>query len=72
MKRKDLIRHLLKEGCIFVREGAKHSVFFNPLLRKTSTVPRHKEIDNFLAKKICQDLGIIPFLVKKKGKKTEG
>jgi predicted RNA binding protein YcfA (HicA-like mRNA interferase family) len=58
MKRKDLIRHLLKEGCIFVREGAKHSVFFNPLLKKTSTVPRHNEIDNFLTKKICQDLGI--------------
>jgi len=58
MKRKDLIRHLIKNGCIFIREGARHSVFFNPLLRKTSTVPRHTEIDNFLAKKICQDLGI--------------
>jgi len=60
MKRKDLIRHLLQNGCIFVREGAKHSVFFNPLLKKTSTVPRHNEIDNFLAKKICRDLGIEP------------
>jgi len=30
MKRKDLIRHLLKEGCVFIKEGAKHSVFFNP------------------------------------------
>lgn len=58
MKRNDLIRHLIKNGCIFIREGARHSVFFNPLLRKTSTVPRHTEIDNFLAKKICQDLGI--------------
>jgi len=58
MKRKDLIRHLLKEGCIFIREGAKHSIFFNPLLKKTSTVPRHNEIDDFLAKKICRDLGI--------------
>lgn len=58
MKRKDLIKYLLKEGCIFVREGAKHSVFFNPLLKKTSTIPRHNEIDNFLAKKICKDLGV--------------
>jgi len=58
MKRKDLIKHLLKNGCIFVREGTRHSVFFNPLLRKSSTVPRHTEIDNFLAKKICRDLGI--------------
>jgi predicted RNA binding protein YcfA (HicA-like mRNA interferase family) len=60
MKRKDLIRHLIKNGCVFVREGAKHSVFFNPLLKKTSTVPRHNEIDNLLAKKICRDLGIEP------------
>ncbi|PIR07249.1 addiction module toxin, HicA family [Candidatus Jorgensenbacteria bacterium CG_4_10_14_0_8_um_filter_39_13] len=58
MKRKDLIKHLLKNGCIFLREGARHSVFFNSLLRKSSTVPRHIEIDNFLAKKICRDLGI--------------
>jgi predicted RNA binding protein YcfA (HicA-like mRNA interferase family) len=58
MKRKDLIKYLLKNGCIFIREGAKHSVFFNPLMKKTSTVSRHDEIDNFLAKKICRDLGI--------------
>jgi predicted RNA binding protein YcfA (HicA-like mRNA interferase family) len=58
MKRKDLIKYLLKSGCIFVREGARHSVFFNPLLKKSSTVPRHTEIDDFLAKKICRDLGI--------------
>ena len=58
MKRKDLIRHLIKNGCIFIREGARHSVFFNSLIKKTSTVPRHKEIDNFSAKKICQDLGL--------------
>ncbi len=58
MKRNDLIRHLRKNGCIFIREGAQHSVFFNPLMKKTSTVPRHIGIDNFLAKKICRDLGI--------------
>jgi len=60
MKRKDLIKHLLKEGCIFIREGRRHSVFYNPLLKRSSTVPRHNEIDDFLAKKICKDLGINP------------
>jgi predicted RNA binding protein YcfA (HicA-like mRNA interferase family) len=60
MKRKDLIKHLLKNSCIFIREGARHSVFFNSLLRKSSTVPRHTEINDFLAKKICRDLGIEP------------
>jgi predicted RNA binding protein YcfA (HicA-like mRNA interferase family) len=58
MKRKDLIRHIAKNKCLFIREGAKHSVFFNPLTKRTSTVPRHKEINKFLAKKICRDLGI--------------
>lgn len=59
MKRKNLIRYLVKSGCVFVREGAKHSVFFNPLTKRLSTVPRHKEINNSLAKKICRDLGIV-------------
>ena len=58
MKRRDLIKKLLKNGCIFIREGASHSVFFNPLLHKTSTVPRHAEINDWLAKKICKDLGV--------------
>jgi len=58
MKRIKLIRHLTKEGCVFIREGGKHSIFFNPLLKRVSTVPRHKEIDNQLAKKICRDLGV--------------
>ncbi|HWQ99231.1 MAG TPA: type II toxin-antitoxin system HicA family toxin [Candidatus Methylomirabilis sp.] len=58
MKRRDLIRHLRKHGCVFVREGANHSVFFNPLTNCISTVPRHNDIDDFLGKKICKDLGI--------------
>jgi len=58
MKRSDLIKHLLKNKCIFIREGARHSVFFNPQVKRISTVPRHNEIHNFLAKKICNDLGI--------------
>jgi len=58
MKRYDLVQHLLHEGCVLVREGAKHSVFFNPALQRSSTVPRHKEINAFLSKKVCRDLSI--------------
>ena len=58
MKRKDLARYLNKQGCILIREGAKHSVFFNPELKRISTVPRHNEINDFLAKKIIRDLGV--------------
>jgi hypothetical protein len=60
MKRKNFVRYLYDNGCVFVREGAKHSVFFNPLMRMSSTLPRHNDIDNDLAKKICHDLGIKP------------
>jgi len=58
LKRKLLIAHLHKHGCEMLREGAKHSVFYNPSLGLTSTVPRHSEVDDFLSAKICRDLGI--------------
>ncbi len=58
MKRVDLIRHLEKFGCELLREGGNHSVYINRPARKTSTVPRHREIDDFLARKICRDLDI--------------
>lgn len=58
MKRRDLIRHLETQGCEFLREGGNHTVYVNRALKKTSTVPRHKEVDDFLVYKICKDLGI--------------
>jgi mRNA interferase HicA len=58
MKRRDLMRHLARMGCVLFREGARHSVFNNPASRAVSTVPRHNEIDDFLVRKICRDLGI--------------
>jgi len=41
-----------------LREGGRHTVYFNPKTNRTSTVPRHREVNDFLAKKICKDLGI--------------
>jgi mRNA interferase HicA len=58
MKRRHLIRHLERNGCRFLVEGANHTVYFNPVNRKCSTVPRHREIIDFTAKKICRDLEI--------------
>jgi len=58
MKRKQLISFLIASGCIFVREGANHTVFANMIKQKVSTVPRHNEIDDFLVRKICKDLEI--------------
>lgn len=58
MKRRDLVRYLLSNGCELVREGARHSIFCNVVTSRTSSVPRHTEIDEFLSKKICLDLGV--------------
>jgi mRNA interferase HicA len=58
MKKLKLIKHLSKNGCELLREGANHSWWHNPALNKRSAVPRHTEIDDLLAKKICKDLGI--------------
>jgi len=55
VKRVDLIRHLESHGCRLLREGANHSVYVNPAARRSSTVPRHREVDEFLARKICRD-----------------
>lgn len=58
MKRVDLIRHIEACGCAFLREGGRHTVCLNPTARKVSTVPRHREINDFMAKKICRELEI--------------
>ena len=58
MKRHELIRHLEAEGCHLLREGGKHSVYFNPSNSQASAVPRHRELNDFLVKKICRDLGV--------------
>ena len=58
MKRREFLALLANQGCRLLREGGKHSVYHNPATNRTSTVPRHRELNEFLARKICRDLGI--------------
>ena len=58
MKRQELIRHLRRHGCELLREGGNHSVYVNRPALKTSTVPRHREVNEFLVRKICRDLQV--------------
>lgn len=58
MKRVDLIRHLEENGCYLLREGGRHSVYVNPQNNQTSAIPRHREVNDFLCRRICRDLGI--------------
>lgn len=43
MKRRDLVRHLEKHGCEFLREGGNHTVYVNRKAMKVTTVPRQAE-----------------------------
>jgi len=58
VKRRDLLRHLERHGCRLLREGANHTIMTSPRGDKVSTVPRHREINPFLARKICRDLDV--------------
>ena len=60
MKRGSLLRHLRKHGWHLKREGAPHSLGTNPATGGVEAVPRHTEISNKLALKICRRLSIPP------------
>jgi len=56
MKRRDLILQLEKSGCYLIRHGGKHDIYHNPNNGKTEPIPRHREINERLAKKIIKSL----------------
>jgi mRNA interferase HicA len=58
MKRKALLAHLRQHGCEEVREGSRHSWWRNSDNTRRSAIPRHTEINDLLARKICKDLGV--------------
>ncbi|MEE8483427.1 MAG: type II toxin-antitoxin system HicA family toxin [Nitrospinota bacterium] len=56
MKRKDLTREIEKLGCVLIRHGGKHDWYQNPKTKMAQPVPRHKEINELLAKHIIKKL----------------
>ncbi len=58
MKRRELLRHLHQHGCLEIREGAKHTLWLNPETGTIEPVPRHSEIQKYLARKICRGLSV--------------
>jgi mRNA interferase HicA len=60
VKRRDRIRHLEHHGCELLREGGNHSIYVNRKAARTSSVPRHNEINNDLARKVCKDIEVPP------------
>jgi len=59
MKRHVLVKHLKNHGAYLLREGRRHTIFQKDLLK--TEVPRHREIVDELARKICRDPEI-PFV----------
>lgn len=49
MKRTDLIRKLEEAGCELVRHGGNHDWYRDPKTGTSQPVPRHREINEFLA-----------------------
>ncbi len=58
MKRNELLKHLRRHGCYLKREGGSHSLWTNPGTGKIEAVPRHAEISDRLAIKICRTLSV--------------
>jgi mRNA interferase HicA len=60
VKLHELINHPQRHGCYLDREGGSHTIYTNPANGAKAPVPCHAEIDNRLARKICQQLVIEP------------
>jgi mRNA interferase HicA len=58
MKRTGLLKHLRKYGCVLKREGRGHSLWTNPRTGQAEAVPRHTEVPDRLARKICRGLSV--------------
>jgi predicted RNA binding protein YcfA (HicA-like mRNA interferase family) len=56
VKRRDLIRKVEEGGAVFMRHGGKHDWYHNPKTKMSQPVPRHTEINEYLAKSIIKKL----------------
>jgi len=56
MKRRQLIRRLEDFGCVLIRHGARHDWYTNLKTKQSQPVPRHKEINENLAKSTIKKL----------------
>ncbi|MDP8982831.1 MAG: type II toxin-antitoxin system HicA family toxin [Acidobacteriota bacterium] len=51
-----MIRKLKEAGCRFVRHGGNHDWYINPRTGISQPIPRHRELNEFLAKHILKKL----------------
>ncbi|MCF7763024.1 MAG: type II toxin-antitoxin system HicA family toxin [Verrucomicrobia bacterium] len=56
MKRQALVQKLEQSGCVLLRRGGKHDIYHNPKTGSSEPVPRHREINEILARRIIRRL----------------
>jgi len=56
MKRQELIKQITEAGAILVRHGGSHDWYRNTMTGVAQPVPRHREINELLAKSIIKKL----------------
>lgn len=61
MKKRQFEKHLRRQGCSLLRQGKRHEWWGNDLTGAFSAVPRHSEVQDQLAEKICRDLCVAGF-----------
>lgn len=58
MKTSAFLAELRSAGCCLRRHGSGHDLWFNPKTGRQTAVPRHRELGDFLARKIRCELGL--------------
>jgi predicted RNA binding protein YcfA (HicA-like mRNA interferase family) len=56
VKRRELIRKIEAQGAVLIRHGGKHDWYQNPATKICQPVPRHNEINEYLARSILRKL----------------
>ena len=56
MKRRDLVKDLENMGCVFIRHAGKHDWYQNPKTKVSQPGPRHRKINDNLARHIIKML----------------
>ena len=58
MNKRLFVRHLERHGCRLLRQGRRHEWWENGTSGERSAVPRHNEVNRYLVRSICRDLGV--------------
>ena len=56
MKRRILVKQIEDAGCVLLRRGSRHDIYHNRITGHSEPLPRHREINEILAKRIISRL----------------